>query len=140
MYSALSTYTLKQHLAYMSQYGTAIQITHFEVGSAGHDTGDPTQALTADPTWTATPGVYFGPKAITSVTTSGLSRIFTCDLDTTEGVGVLTSLGLIGTIVSVGASDPRGLTVGSTFLAAVVTFPYANKYSGETKTYEVYYT
>lgn len=140
MFQALSTYLTKQHLSNQAIYGTSFQITHFEIGSAGHDPSDPTQPLTPDPEWTETPGKYFGPKAITSSVPSGNSVLFTCDLEGSEAIGVMTSLGLIGTIVNVGGSDPRGLSVGDTFLAGTVTFPYGLKYSGDTVSFAVYWT
>lgn len=124
------TDTAKKNISDMLVIGRGFQVTHFEVGSGGHDPLDVNIALTPDPTLTTLPQKTFGPKAITSATVTSLfSSEFTATLLPSEGIGVLSNIGLIATVIS--SLTPGDPLVGTTFLFAVGNMPFRTKLDSE---------
>lgn len=115
----------------MLDVGRAFTVTGFVTGEGGHDTGDPSTALTPDPSNTNLPIQTFGPKSVTSKgLTSPFCVEYVCDLDLLEAVGNLSNIGLLATVTfSPIVSDPL---VGTTFLFAIGNFPLHVKTDAET--------
>lgn len=122
--------------ANMLQMGRAFTITAFVTGEGGHDPGDPSTALTPDPTLLSLPLQTFGPKTITTKTlTTPFCVEVTCSLDLLEAVGPLSNLGLIATYTySPVIGDPL---VGTTILFSLASFPLSVKTDSETKVFSV---
>jgi len=115
---------------------TGFQIGYFDIGNAGHFVANPTVALTPDLSSLATPGKFFGPKAITSVTDfDETTSTYTCYLSETEAVGGISSLGLIATVTTVGAGSTMNLN--DTFLMALVTMGLRTKTGTENLTFSI---
>lgn len=118
----------RNRIADMTISGRGFQIQEFVVGSGGHDPGDPTIALSPDPTVTVLPQQTFGPKLLvennppfTGILITPFCPQFTGVLDFTEANGELSNVGLIATIMySPIPSDPL---VGTQFLFAVGNRP-----------------
>jgi hypothetical protein len=118
----------RNRIADMTVSGRGFQILQFVVGQGGHDTGDPTVALSPDPSQTSLPEQTFGPQAlvVTNPPYSGSLITPFCPqfvglLDYTQANGNLSNFGLIGTInYSPIPGDPL---VGSTFLFAIGNTP-----------------
>ena len=110
--------------------GTSFVVDQFEVGSGGHDPGNPIVALTPDTSLAELPNITFGPEPIDE---SGLPNDlftpeFTCILQQNEAVGEFSNIGLLATYVSAPA-DPS--LVGTTFLFAIGNFPLRVKVDTE---------
>jgi hypothetical protein len=148
---ALVTNQGKARIAEMLATGKSFVVDTFVVGANGHDPGDPTLALTPDPTRT---GCYCGPfgtpaEAITtaggctfvdsidSVSFASLScPVFEAIVLPGEATGAVSSLCLLGTVVfSPTAGDPE---VGTKFLFAIANFPLKFKIPSDNFTYEVF--
>jgi hypothetical protein len=128
---ATVTDVARQNFANLLDVGRAFTITHFVVGSGGHDT-DPTIALTPDPTLTTLPLQTFGPKVITSKTLiTPFCVQYLCDLDALEAVGPLSNYGLVATFTySPIIADPL---IGTQFLFAIANTPLSVKTDSETR-------
>lgn len=136
---AIVTNTAQAYRAKALAYGYGIQITRFVVGNSGHDPSNPRLPLTPDPSRT---GCYCGADSIT--TTGGcvftdvidaitwvneFCAVYTCRLESTEAIGVVSSICLVAEIVySPIPSDPL---VGTEFLYGIVNLPYRVKVAGE---------
>lgn len=118
----------RNRIADMVISGRGFQIIQFVVGGGGHDPGDPTIALTPDPTVSTLPLQTFGPKPllVTNPPYSGslitpFCPKFVGTLDYTEANGNLSNFGLIARInYSPIPGDPL---LNSTFLFAVGNAP-----------------
>lgn len=120
----------RQRLATMLATGKAFHVNLFEVGAAGHDTLDPTQALTPDPSSTNVASSVFGPEPIdTSFLSSQFCPEFVCRLEANEAVAPISSIGLIGTVVY--SPTPGDPDVGVAFLFALGNFPLRVKTDAE---------
>lgn len=63
---------------------------------------------------------------------------FTCVVQAGEGVGGISNLGLVATVLSVPAGSPTTApAVGSTFLYAITNFPLRYKVSASMETFTV---
>jgi hypothetical protein len=118
----------RSRIADMTVSGRGFQITEFEVGSGGHDPGDPTVALTPDPTDVTLPQMTFGPKPLvqtnppyTGVLVTPFCPEFTGFLDFTEANGEVSNFGLIGVINY--SPIPNDPLVGTPFLFAIGNTP-----------------
>lgn len=119
---AVITDSARQKLADMLISGRSFQVTHFVTGSGGHDTGNPTVALTPDPTVIELPKQSFGPKGLSSATLiSAFCPRFEGILLSTEAIGELSNIGLIATVIY--SPIPADPVVGTKFLFAVGNFP-----------------
>lgn len=116
--------------------GKSFRITHFEIGSEGHDPGDPLVALVPDPGTTETAGRVFGPEPIDDLGyLSATCPYWTCIVESGEANGALfSSISLIATIVYNG-TDPVD-EVGRTFVYAVANFPRTPKTIFDVFTYD----
>ena len=133
---ATITDTARSKFADMLQMGRAFTVSSFVTGEGGHDTGDPTTALTPDPTATALPLLSFGPKNIASKTLiSPFCVEYLCGLDALEAVGPLSNIGLMATFTY---SPVSGDTlIGTTFLFAIANFPLVVKTDAETRSISI---
>ena len=98
----------RQRIAEMLRSGKSFAVTKFTVSDGGHSVGDPTVALAPNPAAITCPqNTYsYGPVAINSVTmVSAFCPQFTCILGTGEANAPLSSLCLIGTILSSPIAD-----------------------------------
>ena len=116
--------------------GTSFVVNQFEVGSGGHDPGNPIVALTPDTSQTELPNLTFGPEPIDE---AGLpddlfTPEFLCILQQNEAVGELSNIGLLATYVSVPANPSL---VGTTFLFAIGNFPLRVKVDTEVSEFPV---
>lgn len=110
--------------------GTSFVVNQFEVGSGGHDPGNPIVALTPDTSLSELPNITFGPEPIDESGLPGdlFTPEFLCILQQNEAVGELSNIGLLATYVSAPA-DPD--LVGTTFLFAIGNFPLRVKVDTE---------
>jgi len=133
---ATITDTARSKFADMLQMGRAFTISTFVTGSGGHDTGDPTIALTPDPTATVLPLQSFGPVAITSKTLiSPFCVEYLANLDLLDAVGPLSNVGLFAMFTySPILGDPL---IGTSFLFAIANFPLIVKTDAETRAISV---
>lgn len=126
---AVITNEAKQRTGEMWAYGTSFQVKYFSVTNGGHDTADPTTALSVDPSATTMPGTVLLTDPITSITWyNDLCPTFICTLHKGDLVGGLSSVGLIAEIVYAGivprpAGSPPVPLVGYQFLYAVYNRP-----------------
>jgi len=119
---AITSNVGKQRLAQLLSTGKAFQITSFVVGDGGHDPGDPTTALTPDPSDVTCSGALFGPEVIDSSSVAApFCPQFECILEVGEATGNVSSICLVATIVFNG-TDPVD-EIGNTFLFAIAHFP-----------------
>ncbi len=109
---------------------TSFVVNQFEVGSGGHDPGNPIVALTPDTSLSELPNLTFGPEPIDESGLPGdlFTPEFLCILQQNEAVGELSNIGLLATYVSAPA-DPD--LVGTTFLFAIGNFPLRVKVDTE---------
>lgn len=122
----------RNKIADMTLSGRGFQIVSFVVGNGGADPGDPTVALSPDPSVSVLPALTFGPKDLvqnnppfTGVLITPFCPKFTGLLDYTEANGPLSNVGLIARIVySPIAGDPL---VGTEFLFAIGNRPLITK-------------
>ena len=129
---AAITDTGRSNFASMLAVGRAFTVTDFVSGSGGHDPGDPSIALTPDPSVTILPLASFGPKNITSKSLiSPYCVEYICDLDYTDAVGPLSNFGLIATFTY--SPIPGDPLVGTTFLFCVANTPLSVKSDSEQK-------
>lgn len=147
---ALVTNQGKARIAEMLATGKSFQVDHFVIGANGHDSSDPTLAVTPDPART---GCYCGPPGspVESLTTAGgcslldvidgvsyasfSCPVFTCSVEPGEATGAVSSLCLLGTVVySPIPGDPE---VGVRFLFAIANFPLKYKTPTDRFVYEV---
>jgi hypothetical protein len=119
-----------RRIADMTISGRGFQITEFVVGKGGHDSGDPTVALTPNRTVSVLPLQTFGPKALvspapgqTGILVTAFCPQFTGLLDLNEANGELSNIGLIGTI----NHPPGDPLVGTKFLFAIGNRPLVVK-------------
>jgi len=87
------------------KYGYGFTVNYFELGSGGHDPGNPTLALPLNTDVTELPQQFFGPEPIdlvTLVTTTCLE--FTCVVQPGQAVGGISNLGLVATMLYNGVS------------------------------------
>ena len=118
----------RNRIADMTVSGRGFQILQFVVGQGGHDPGDPSVALSPDPTVSTLPQQTFGPKDLVETNPPYSGSLLTpfCPqfiglLDNTEANGNLSNFGLIARInYSPIINDPL---VGSTFLFAIGNTP-----------------
>lgn len=83
-------------------YGYAFKVDYFEVGSGGHDPGNPTIALPLDQEVTVLPGSYFGPEPVDEgILISSTCPRWTCILQPGEAVGGMSNFGLVATVLFV---------------------------------------
>ncbi len=117
--------------------GKSFRITHFELGSEGHDPDDPLSALTPDASLTETPGRVFGPEPVDSVDYISLTCPFwTCLVGNAEANGsAISSVTLIATIIHNG-NDPVD-EEGVTFPYAIANFPRVPKTVADEWTLEI---
>lgn len=110
--------------------GTSFIVNQFEVGSGGHDVGNPIIALTPDTSLPELPSLTFGPEPIdaSSLPDDLFTPVFLCILQQNEAVGELSNISLRATIVDAPA-DPT--LVGTTFLFAIGNFPLRVKVDTE---------
>lgn len=110
--------------------GTAFVVNQFEVGSGGHDVGNPIVALTPDTSLVELPSLTFGPEPIDDA--GFLEDLFTpeflCSIQQNEAVGELSNIALLATYVSA-PTNPS--LVGTTFLFAIGNFPLRVKVDTE---------
>ena len=133
---AVITDTARQEMADMLVSGKSFQVTNFVSGNGGHDTGNPTVALTPDPTVIALPQQTFGPKALDSaVLISAFCPRFEGILLPTEAIGELSNIGLIATMIY--SPIPADPIVGTQFLFAVGNFPLKVKTDTDELTIDV---
>lgn len=126
----------RSNLADLLQMGRAFTVTEFVTGGGGHDSGDPSVALTPDPSLTTLPGRTFGPKALTSKTLITPYCVkYVCDLDFLDAVGDLSNVGLIATFTY--SPIPADPLLGTKFLFAIGNFPLVVKTDAETRTINV---
>lgn len=120
----------RQKLADMLVSGRSFLVEQFTIGSGGHDTGNPIIALTPDPSATALPLQYFGPKLIANAFLfSPTCPQFDCAIAQLEAVGSMSNIGLFARInYSPIPADPL---VGTYFLFAVGNFPLRVKTDSE---------
>ena len=119
---AVVTDTARQKLADMLISGKSFQVTHFTTGNGGHDPGNPTIALTPDPTVIELPSRTFGPKVLNDAQLiSAFCPRFEGILENTEAVGELSNVGLIATMIY--SPIPADPVIGTQFLFAVGNFP-----------------
>lgn len=117
--------------------GKAYKVDKFSTGEGGHDPTDPSTALAPDPGTTTCPSVTFGPKLISSVEQQlNFCDKFVCTLEEDEGVGVISNICLIGTIVY-NPVDPLVEPVGTTFLWGIANMPFRTKTDVEETTFNV---
>lgn len=121
--TAVITNTGRERHAQMLVTGKSFKITHFTVGTQGHDPGDPMIATNPDPSAVEVAGAVFGPEPYDSASyLTPTCPAWECVLEFGEAVGAgISSLGLIATIVANG-SDPVD-EVGLQFLYALAHFP-----------------
>jgi len=110
--------------------GTSFVVNQFEVGSGGHDVGNPIVALTPDTSLSELPNLTFGPEPIdeASLPEDLFTPEFLCVLQQNEAVGELSNIALIATFIEAPA-DPS--LVGTTFLFAIGNFPLRVKVDTE---------
>lgn len=110
--------------------GTSFIVNLFEVGSGGHDVGNPIVALTPDVSLAELPNLTFGPEPIdeSSLTEDIFTPEFLCILQQNEAVGELSNIGLLATFIDAPA-DPS--LEGTTFLFAIGNFPLRAKVDTE---------
>jgi len=110
--------------------GTSFVVNQFEVGSGGHDVGNPIVALTPDTSLSELPSLTFGPEPIdeASLIEDLFTPEFLCVLEQNEAVGELSNIGLLATFIDAPA-DPS--LVGTTFLFAIGNFPLRVKVDTE---------
>jgi len=99
-------------------YGYGFRIDFFQVGSGGHDPGNPTLALPLDEDVLELPGAFFGPEPIdTGILITSTCPRWTCIIQPGEGVGAMSNFGLVATVVYVPAASffiqPIDVTAGS---------------------------
>ena len=128
---AAITDVARQRMADQMISGRGFQVVSFVVGSGGHDPGDPTVAVSPDPSVQLLPLQTFGPKAVvqnglyTGVLTTPYCPQFSGTLDYTEGNGALSNVGLIAEITSSTIlNDPL---IGTQFLYAIGNRPLVTK-------------
>lgn len=113
----------RQHLADMSVNGTSFIIQTFTMGNGGHDTGNPSVALTPDPSLDYLPDQFFGPKEIEeSLFISPTCPAFNCEVTELEAVGELSNIGLWARVVWYPDCE-HPPCLGEPFLYAVGNFP-----------------
>lgn len=120
-------------------YGYGFSVDFFVLGAGGHDTGNPQLALPLNTDVLDLPAQFFGPEPIDvrELITPTCPR-FTCVVQAGEGVGGVSNMGLVATVLSVPAgSPPNAPTVGSTFLYAITNFPLRYKLSATMETFTV---
>lgn len=110
--------------------GTSFIVNQFEVGSGGHDPGNPIVALTPDTSLGNLPNITFGPEPIdeSSLPNDLFTPEFCCFLQQNEAVGELSNIGLLATYISAPANPDL---VGTTFLFAIGNFPLRVKVDTE---------
>ncbi len=110
--------------------GTSFVVNIFEVGSGGHDPGNPIVALTPDTSLGDLPNITFGPEPIdeSSLPDDLFTPEFCCFLQQNEAVGELSNIGLLATYVT--APENPSL-VGTQFLFAIGNFPLRVKVDTE---------
>jgi hypothetical protein len=128
---AAITDVARQYMALQTISGLGIEVTSFVIGSGGSDPGDPTVALSPDPSVSTLPSQTFGPKAVvpngiyTGVLTTPNCPQFTGLLDYTEANGAISNVGLIAEIVS--SQTPNDPLIGTTYLYAIGNRPLVTK-------------
>jgi len=100
-------------------------VSQFEVGSGGHDVGNPIVALTPDTTLSALPNKTFGPEPVDDSSLAGdlFTPEFSCILQQNEAVGELSNIGLLGYYP--GSGDPLNPNVNDIAGVAETYFLFA---------------
>jgi hypothetical protein len=106
--------------------GSSFIVKEFEVGSGGHDPGNPIVALTPDTSLGELPNITFGPEPIdeSSLPDDLFTPEFDCFLQQNEAVGELSNIGLLATYET-------GPNAGERFLFAIGNFPLRVKVDTE---------
>ena len=112
--------------------GTSFVVSQFEVGSGGHDPGNPIVALTPDTSLGELPQITFGPEPVdeASLPDDLYTPEFDCYLQANEAVGELSNIGLLAVYNDTDVNEAAGL-VGETFLFAIGNFPLRVKVDTE---------
>lgn len=126
----------------MTISGRGFQVKSFVVGNGGADLGDPTVALSPDPSVTVLPNQTFGPKALqqnnppySGVLITPFCPQFTGLLDFSEANGPLSNVGLLAEIVY--SPIPGDPLVGTTFLFALGNRPLITKTDSDQMTINI---
>jgi hypothetical protein len=116
--------------------GTSFVVNLFEVGSGGHDVGNPIVALTPDTSLQTLPSITFGPEPIdeAALPSDLFTPTFSCVLQQSEAVGEVSNIGLLATYVEAPANPELE---GTTFLFALGNFPLRVKVDTEVVTFSV---
>ena len=135
----------RARLAEMIATGKSFKVDRYVVGDQGHDSTDPTLAITPDPSRT---GCYCSSESITvsggcvfedlidGVSyASSTCPIFEVVLEKGEATGVVSSICLLGTITY--SPNPLDPEIGTQFLFAIVNFPLKTKIPEEKYTYNI---
>jgi hypothetical protein len=87
-------------------YGYGFMVNFFVLGAGGHDPQNPQNALPIRPDVTSLPGQFFGPQPIDSASLLNTTcPQFVCIAQPGDAVGIISNIGLIGTVMYVpGAS------------------------------------
>jgi hypothetical protein len=113
--------------------GRGFIIDKFVVGNGGHNPSDTTRALTPDISVTVLPGLKYGPVDIQDKSIIGAyCPDFYIEIVTTDYVGEISNIGLIGTITYVPSGINPTPAVGTQFLFAVGNRPLLNKTAVDT--------
>lgn len=144
----MATYTVlaivtnegKQRLAEALATGKSFKIDTFALTGEGHDTSNPVNSLTPDPSRQSCMGdPNLSPlfeDVIDGYSYSGtFCPTFQCTVDYSEAVGSISSICLIGTIVY--SPTPNDPEVGTKFLFAYGNMPLWVKTAQDTRTWEV---
>ena len=143
---ALITNQGKARIAEMLATGKSFVVDTFVIGANGHDSVDPTLAITPDPGRT---GCYCGTEAITVADgcalvdtidavsfASASCPVFTPSVEPGEATGAVSSVCLLGTVVySPTPGDPE---IGLKFLFAIANFPVKYKTPVDRFLYEIF--
>ena len=119
-------------------FGYGAKVTHFAVGSGGHDpgTGLPLPLNTDTDTL---PGQFFGPEVVDEgILLTPTCPQWTCILQPGESVGGISDLGLYASVTYVPpGSPPDAPVVGSMFLYAIAYFALRYKAASSRETFYV---
>lgn len=135
----------RTRLAEMIDTGKSFKVDRFVVGDQGHDSTDPTLAITPDPartgcycsaeTITVTGGCIFEDLIDSISYASSTCPVFEVVLEKGEATGVVSSICLLATIVY--SPDPLDAEIGTQFLFAIVNLPMKTKIPEEKYTYNI---
>lgn len=104
--------------------GKSFKVSHFAVGSGGHDPLDPITALAPDPSDTECPLSFFVDEVDEYYYAGDFCPVFICRLEQGEAVGEISSLCLIATMVySPDPTDPEVYPTPIQFLFSIATMP-----------------